>query len=62
MKVLIAVDDAIFAEEISRFLISQGCPSKCQFRVLHVIDCPLEFEIHASPVAVNHPIRRDYKN
>lgn len=50
MKVLIAVDDAIFAEEIAEFVINQGWPGKTEFRVLHVIDWPLESEIHSSPV------------
>lgn len=48
MKVLIAADDAVFAEEIANFVTSQGWPAKTEFRILHVIDWPLESEMHSS--------------
>ncbi len=48
MKVLIAVDDAMFADEIADFVICQGWPAKTEFRILHVIDWPLESEMHSS--------------
>lgn len=48
MKVLIAADDAVFAEEIANFVINQGWPAKTEFRILHVIDWPLESELHHS--------------
>lgn len=48
MKVLIAVDDAQFADEIAKYVINQGWPSKTEFRILHVIDWPIEAEMHSS--------------
>lgn len=48
MKVLIAADDAVFAEEIINFVVNNGWPAKTEFRILHVIDWPLEAEMHSS--------------